>query len=66
MIPPGGGKEPRGVPMGFPVGTEQDEGIGGQRDVPVFGAFPTMDMHLETLAIDVRDLEGEGFMEPES
>jgi hypothetical protein len=25
-----------------------------------------MDMDLEALAIDVRDLEGEGFMEPES
>jgi hypothetical protein len=52
--------------MGFPVGAEQREGIGGQGDVPVFGAFPTMDMDLEALAIDVRDLKGEGFMEPES
>jgi hypothetical protein len=25
-----------------------------------------MDMDLEALAVDVRDLEGEGFMEPEA
>src|SRR5262249_33757625 len=35
-------------------------------DVPVFGTLPTMDMDLEALAIDVRDLEEEGFMEPEA
>ena len=50
--------------MGFPVGAEQREGLGGQGDVPVFGALPTMDRNLEALAIDVRDLQGEGFMEP--
>src|SRR5712691_8043329 len=66
VITPGGGKEPGGVTMGFPVGTEQREGLGGQRDVPVFGALATMNMDLEALAIDVRDLEGEGFMEPEA
>ena len=66
VIPPGGGKESGGMPMGFPVGAEQREGLGGQGDVPVFGAFPTMDMDLEALTIDVRDLEGEGFMEPEA
>jgi hypothetical protein len=66
VITPGGGKEPGLVTMGFPVGAEQREGIGGQRDVPVFGALATMDMDLEALAIDVRDLEGEGFMEPEA
>ena len=66
VIAPGGGKEPGLVTMGFPVGAEQREGLGGQRDVPVFGALATMDMDLEALAIDVRDLEGEGFMEPEA
>jgi len=29
VIPPGGGKEPGGVPMGFPVGAEQSQRIGG-------------------------------------
>ena len=66
VIPPGGGKEPGLVTMGFPGGAEQREGIGGQGDVPVFGALATMDMDLEALAIDVGDLEGEGFMEPEA
>ena len=59
MSAPGGGKEPGGVTMGFPVGAEQREGICGQGDVPVFGALATMDMDLEALAIDVRDLQGE-------
>jgi len=63
---PGGGKEPGLVTMGFPGGAEQREGSGGQRDVPVFGALATMDMDLEALAIEVRDLEGEGVREPEA
>lgn len=66
VIPPSGGKEPGGMTMGFPVGTEQHEGLGGQGDVAVFGAFTTMDMDLEALAVDVRDLQGEGFLEPEA
>ena len=39
---------------------------GGQGDVPVFGALATMDMALEALPIDVRDLQGESLMEPEA
>ena len=65
-IPPGGGKEPGGVTVGFPVGAEQREGLCGQGDVPVFGALPAMHMDWEALAINVSDLEGEGFMEPEA
>ena len=52
--------------MGFPEGAEQREGICGQGDVAVFGALAAVDMDLEALAIDVRDLKREGFMEPES
>ena len=66
MIPPGGGKEPGGVPMSVPGGAEQCEGLGGQGDVLVFGALATMDMDLEALAINVGNLQGEGFLEPES
>jgi hypothetical protein len=66
VIAPGGGKEPGRVTMGFPEGAEESEGIDGQGDVPVFGTLATMDMALEALAIDVRDLEEEGFMEPEA
>src|SRR2546429_5068474 len=58
LIPPGSRKEPRGVPVGFPVGAEQRQRLGGQRDVPVLGALPAMDMDLETLAIDVRAPSG--------
>jgi hypothetical protein len=66
VIAPGGGKEPGGVTMGSPVGAEQHEGICGQGDVPVFGALATMDMDLEALTIDGRDLQGESLMEPEA
>jgi hypothetical protein len=66
ISPPGGGKEPGGVPMGLPGGAEQREGLGGQGDVPVFGALTTMDLDLEALSIAVRDLEAEGFLEPEA
>ena len=52
--------------MGFPVGAQQCERLFGQRDIPVFGTLTTMDMDLQALTIDVRDLEEEGFMEPEA
>jgi hypothetical protein len=66
VITPGGRKEPGGVPMGFPVGAEQREGLGGQGDVAVFGTLATMDMDLEALTINVRDLKVQGFMESEA
>jgi len=66
VIPPGGGKEPGGVPMSFPVGAEQREGLGRQRDIPIFGALAAVDMDLEALTINIGDLEEEGFMEPEA
>src|SRR5262249_50059336 len=66
MMPSGGGKEPGGVTMGFPVGPEQCQRIGGQGDVPVFGALTSVDMDLEALAINVRDLQEEGFLEPQA
>ena len=66
LIAPGGRKEPGGMPMGFPIGTEQREGIGGQGDVPVFGAFAAVDMDLQALAIDVGDLKVQSFMEPKA
>jgi hypothetical protein len=66
VIAPGGGKEPGGVTMGFPGGAEQHEGICGPGDVPVFGALATMDLDLEALTIDVRDLRGESLMKPEA
>ena len=66
MMAPGGGKEPGGVPMGFPVGAQQREGVGGQGDIPIFGALAAVDMDLEPLAINVGDLEEEGCMEPEA
>jgi hypothetical protein len=64
LIAPRGGKEPGLVPMGFPVGPQPYQGLFGQGDVPVFGARATVDMALEALTIDVRDLEGERRMEP--
>jgi hypothetical protein len=66
LLAPSGGKEPGLVPVGFPGGAEQREGLCGQRDGPVFGPLATMDLDLEALAIDVGDLQGEGFLESES
>jgi len=66
VIPPGGGKEPGLVTMGFPGGAEQSEGSFRQGDVPVFGALAAVDRDLEALAIAGSDLQGEGFMEPEA
>jgi hypothetical protein len=54
------------MPMGFPVGPQECEGLGGQGNVAVFGAFAAVDMDLETRAIDVGDLEKEGFVEPQA
>ena len=66
VIAPGSRKEPRGVPMGFPVRTEQRQGFGGQGDVPVFGALAAVDMDLKAVAVDVGDVQEEGVMEPEA
>ena len=66
VLAPGSGKEPGGVPVSFPVAAEQREGLGGQGDVAICGARAPMDMDLEARAINVRDLEEEGFMEPEA
>jgi hypothetical protein len=66
VIAPGGGKEPGGVTVGFPIGTEQREGMGGHGDVPVLGALTAMDMDLEALAVNIRDLKVKGFMESEA
>jgi hypothetical protein len=66
VISSGGRKEPGRVTGSFPGGAEQSEGIVGQGDVPVCGTLAAVDMELEALAINVGDLEGEGFMEPQS
>ena len=66
VIAPGGGKEPGGMPMGFPRGAEQREGLGGEGNVAVLGALTAVDMDLETWAIDVGDWKEEAFMEPET
>jgi hypothetical protein len=66
LIPPGGGKEPGLVAMGVPGGSQQRAGLFGEGDVAIFGTLSPVDLDLEALAIDVRDLEGEGFMEPET
>jgi hypothetical protein len=66
VIAPGGGQEPGGGTRGCPGGAEPPESLGGQGDVPVLGALATMDMALEALPIEVRDLQGESLMEPEA
>ena len=66
MIPPGSGKEPRRMTMGFPGGAEQRAGLGGPGAVAVFGALAAVDMDLEARTIHVGDLQAEGCMEPEA
>lgn len=66
VIPSGSRKEPGLVTMGCPVGSEPSAGSFRQRDVTVLGPLAAGDLDLEALAIDVGDLQGEGFMEPES
>jgi len=66
VIPPGGGKEPSVVTRGFPGGAQQSQRSCGQGDVPIFGALAAVDRDLEALAIEVRHLQGEGCLEPES
>lgn len=56
----------QGGTMALPGRAAQREGRGGQGDGPTFGALPTMARELETLAIAVGDLRGEGCLEPES
>jgi hypothetical protein len=52
--------------MGVPVGAQQRERICGERDITVLGTLASMDLDLEALSVDVRDLQGEGCMEPEA
>ena len=63
LLPPGGGQEPGRVPVGFPGGTAQREGRGGQRDGAVCGARAAVDMALEARAIASGDLQEAGFLE---
>jgi hypothetical protein len=66
VIPPGGGQEPGRMTRGVPGGASQSAGICGQRDVPVCGALAAVAMDLEARAIEVGDLQGEGFLASES
>jgi hypothetical protein len=54
------------VTRGFPGGAEESAGLCGQGAVAVFGALAAVDRDLEARAIPVGDLQGEGFMEPQS
>jgi hypothetical protein len=63
---PRGGKEPGGVTRGLPGGAPPPQGLCRQGDVSVFGALATLDLDLEALIIDVRDLKRKRLMEPEA
>ena len=66
LVAPRGGKEPGGVTRGVPGGAEQRQRLCGERHVPVFGTRAAVDLDLEALAINGRDLQGEGCLEPEA
>ena len=66
VIAPGGRKEPSGMAMGLPVGTQEGQSVFRQGHVAVLGALATVDMDHQALTVDVGDLQGEAFMESES
>ena len=66
VSPPSGRQEPGGVPRGFPGGAQPRERLGGQRDLAVCGALPTVAMPLQALAVNSGALQEEGFVKPES
>ena len=66
VIASGGGKEPGGVAVGFPGGSQQVEGVIGQGDVAVLGALPPVHVDHVARAIDIAHLQGERFVEAQS
>ena len=66
VLPPGGGQAPGGVPRGFPGGASESQCLGGEGNVPIFGALPSVEMALEARPVDLGTLQEEGCMEPEA
>ena len=66
MLAPGGGKEPGRVTGGCPGGPRPHQGLFGQGDGAGFGARAAVARDLEARASEVKDLQEEGVMEPET
>ena len=66
MIAPGGGEAPGRVSRRFPGGSQERQGVVGQGAVAVCGTRAAVAMDLEALASDSGDVQGEGFVPPES
>ena len=63
---PSGGKEPGGMAVGFPGGSQQVEGAIGQGDVAVLGALTPVHVDHVARAIDIAHVQGEGLVEAQS
>ena len=66
VIASGGGKEPGCVPVCPPGGPHQHQGLCGEGDSAILGTLASMDMDKQTLRVNVGNVQGESFMEPES
>lgn len=58
-----GGKEPGGVTMGFPVETQELQGVMRPGDIAVLGAFTAVDVDRVAWAIDITHLQGQRFVQ---
>ena len=56
-----GGKEQRGMPMGFPLFTQEQERAHRQGDVAILVAFARADVQEHPLRVDVADLQAQAF-----
>ena len=61
-----GRKEQRGMPMGFPLLTQQQQGALRQRDVAVLVTFAAADVQEHALRINVGNLEAQAFAQAQA
>ena len=52
--------------MGKPIAAQQSEGGLGERDVAIFGTFPTVDMDHPAGGVDIGDFEMESFVKSQA
>jgi hypothetical protein len=66
LITSSGGKKPRRMAVGCPGVSYEGEGIWREGDVAVLGPLAPMHVDHESLAVDVRHVEKESFVQSES
>jgi hypothetical protein len=63
VILAGGGKQEAGMAVSFPVLAEQEQGLHGQGQDAIAGAFAAMDVEHEARAIDIASFQMQGLMQ---